>query len=289
LDLLFVASLVLVGFAAGMFGSMLGLGGGILVVPLLTVGMGVEIHKAIGTSLISVIATSCGGASVYVKARMTNIRLAMVLETVTTMAALAAGLIASALSAGVLSVLFAVLQVYAAYSMALRRAPKETVATGEVAAPVANGRGLFFSDLSETYYDKALKRIVKYDVRSVPGGLAASTIAGGVSGLLGVGGGIIQVPVMNVIMGVPIKASMATSNFMVGITAAASAYIYYGNGHILPMLVAPTAIGVFAGAQAGSRLAQRLHGDVLRRLFAVVLLIVAAQMVLRSEVVDLFR
>lgn len=288
MDLSLVALLTAVGFMAGLFGSMLGFGGGIFVVPILSIFLGIEVHKAIGTSLIAVIATSGSAASVYMKARLTNIRLGMVLETVTTVGAVTGGFLAAALSGQALSALFAVMLVYTGYSMFTRRGREGEIQAGEVPDPPVGSGGGFVSALSEAYYDRALRRSVSYDVKALPAGLLASAAGGAISGLLGLGGGIVKVPVMNVFMGVPIKAATATSNFMVGITAATSAFIYYAHGHITPSLVAPTVIGVFFGAQAGSRLAQRIDGNVLRGIFVVVLGIMAVQMFLRAINVSLF-
>ena len=261
--LLMVAS----GAVAGAFGSLLGLGGGILIVPLLTLGFGLGLREAVGVSLVSVIMTSSAAAGVYLERHVANLRLGMTLELFTAIGALVGGSIAFLLDERLLAVLFALLLLYVAWTM--WRAGRTTVteddgSPGPAAAPevtVSDGR---------------------VPTEHLPLGIAGSFGAGIVSALLGIGGGLIKVPLMHLGMGVPMRVATATSNLMIGITAAASAVIYALNGGIDPYVAGPTAIGVFLGATAGSRLAHRIQLRYLRLLFVVVLTYTAIQMLLRA-------
>jgi uncharacterized membrane protein YfcA len=243
------------GAAAGVFGSLLGLGGGILIVPLLTLGFGLDLREAVGVSLVSVIMTSSAAAGVYLERHVADLRLGMRLELFTAIGALVGGTIAFLLDERFLSMLFAVLLVYVALSMG-RSTASETESAG------SDGRS--------------------NAVRNLPLGMVGATGAGVASALLGIGGGIVKVPLMHLAMGVPLRVATATSNLMVGITAAAGAAIYLARGEIDPYVAGPTAIGVFVGASLGSRLAHRVDLRVLRWLFVVVLLYTAVQMFLRA-------
>lgn len=243
------------GAAAGVFGSLLGLGGGILIVPLLTLGFGLELREAVGVSLVSVIMTSSAAAGVYLERRVADLRLGMRLELFTAIGALVGGLIAFLVDERWLSVLFAGLLIYVAVSMLRSRSPAEV-------EPGPDGR--------------------PYEVRNVPLGVAGATGAGVVSALLGVGGGVVKVPLMHLAMGVPLRVATATSNLMVGITAAAGAVIYLVRGEIDPYVAGPTAIGVFLGASLGSRIAHRVDLRILRWLFVIVLLYTAIQILMRA-------
>lgn len=259
---------------AGLLGSLLGLGGGIVIIPALTLVFGYPMQAAIGASLIGVIATSTGAASYYVQEGMSNIRLGMVLETATTAGSVIGALVAVYTNQQILAVAFGVLLIYASFYMVRRP---------ERLAPPSKGRKSdTYFDLSAGYVDKKDGSEVRYDVRRIDRGLGASLGAGAMSGLLGVGGGIIKVPVMNIWMGVPMKAAAATSNFMIGITALAGAVIYYGYGQISPVVTAVVAVGVFFGAMVGSRVAHRVAGSMLRRSFAVLMIAIAVLMFLKG-------
>jgi hypothetical protein len=255
------AALLLIagGAAAGVFGSLLGLGGGILIVPLLTLGFGLDLREAVGVSLVSVIMTSSAAAGVYLERRVADLRLGMRLELFTAIGALIGGSIAFLIDERWLSILFAGLLGYVAVTMAR---------AGEAAAedaPIAeNPNGPSGS------------------VRNMGWGVVGATGAGVASALLGIGGGIVKVPLMHLAMGVPLRVATATSNLMVGITAAASALIYLLHGEIDPYVAGPTAIGVFLGASVGSRLSRRIDLRVLRWLFVAVLTYTAVQMLLRA-------
>ena len=266
------------GVAAGAFGSLLGLGGGILIVPILTLGFGLPLREAAGVSLISVIVTSSAAAGVYLERHVANLRLGMTLELFTAIGALIGGSIAFLLDEQVLSLLFGALLLYAAFTMARSRAEvePETLPTDEDDDHVVPPG----DDLAPSHLDRLSG--AGYRVRNLPLGIVGSTVAGVISALFGIGGGIVKVPVMHVAMGVPLRVATATSNMMIGITAAASAVIYLTRGGIDPYVAGPTAIGVFLGATAGSRLAHRVQVRYLRLLFVVVLLYTASQMLLRG-------
>lgn len=244
------------GAAAGLFGSLLGLGGGVLIVPLLTLGFGLPLREAVGVSLVAVIMTSSAAAGVYLERHVANLRLGMSLELFTATGALVGGSIAFILDERVLEFLFAALLLYASLSMF--RAGRRSAASSE--------------DDDET----------DYRVHSMGLGIAGSLGAGLISALLGIGGGIVKVPLMHLGMGVPLRVATATSNLMIGITASASAIIYLLHGGIDPYVAGPTAIGVFVGASVGSRVAHRIDLRYLRVLFVVVLLYTAIQMLLKA-------
>jgi uncharacterized protein len=248
------------GVAAGVFGSLLGLGGGILIVPLLTLVFGLDLRDAVGVSLVSVIMTSSAAAGVYLERHVADLRLGMRLELFTAVGALVGGSIAFLIDERWLSVLFAGLLAYVAFTMA--RGARAAASEGTVVetAPEATTSG----------------------VRNMGWGVVGATGAGLASALLGIGGGVVKVPLMHLVMGVPLRVATATSNLMVGITAAASAVIYLLHDEIDPYVAGPTAIGVFVGASVGSRLAHRIDLRVLRWLFVVVLLYTAVQMLLKA-------
>ena len=256
--------ILLMGIVVGALGAMLGLGGGVLLIPLLTGLWGVPIKTAIGASILSVIATSSAAGAVYVGRGLSHSRLAMVLEIATTSGALAGGITAVLISPQLLTAFFGLILIYVAFSM--RKLPKEDRA--------ASATGV----LDTRYMDPRTGNVVAYGVRNLKMGMGASFLAGNVSGLLGIGGGIIKVPIMSLVMGVPLRASIATSNFMIGITAATSAIIYYARGYIDPTIAIPTSLGVLAGAQLGTRLGGKLRSQRLKQIFQLLLLIFAIQM-----------
>jgi uncharacterized membrane protein YfcA len=262
------------GIAAGLFGSLLGLGGGILIVPLLTLGFNLPLLTAVGVSLVCVIVTSGASAGVYLERRVANLRLGMVLELFTAIGALGGGLAAFILPEALLELLFAALLLYVAVTMARRSDPPP--ATDEVTAAGTDGGPVpdrsFLATLSGP----------GYRVRNLGFGLVGSIVAGITSALLGLGGGLVKVPVMHVIMGVPLRVATATSNLMIGITASASAIIYLLRGGIDPYVASPTAVGVFLGASIGSRIAHRIQLRVLRALFVAILLYTSWQMLQRA-------
>ena len=257
----------------GVLGSMLGVGGGIMLVPFLTLAMGVPVKVAIGASLVGVIATSSAAQAVYVTRGLSHTRLGITLEVATTLGALAGGITAVLVDARLLQALFVVMLVYAAWNMSRPLAG--------AAAPAPTGvLDTAYADPGSTNSGGANSggATVEYGVRRLPLGMVASFFAGNISGLLGVGGGVIKVPVMTQVMGVPVKAAFATSNFMLGVTAATSAALYFGKGFIEPRTAVPVALGVLVGAQVGPRLAARARTHTLRLLFQVLLVALALQM-----------
>lgn len=288
------AGLLLVagGAAAGMFGSLLGLGGGILIVPLLAFGFGVPLRESVAVSLVAVIVTSTAGAGVYLRRHVANLRLGMVLELFTAFGALVGGVLAFALDERVLAGLFAIVLTWVAISMVRqgRRSPMRATPSatddeepadpdhGEEPVPALGPEAAAATPV--TFTDTLGGD--GYGVHRLRFGMGASVGAGLVSALLGVGGGIIKVPVMNVAMGVPLKVATATSNMMIGITATSSAVIYLLAGEIDPYLAGPTALGVFVGASVGSRVAGRVDVAVIRWLFVIVVLYTALGMARRA-------
>ena len=269
-----VGLMMLVGGAVtGVFGSLLGLGGGVLIVPLLTFGFGLPLREAVGVSLVCVIMTSSAAAGVYLERHVANLRLGMTLEMFTALGALAGGSIAFLLDERLISLLFAGLLGYVALTMARAKPAATLEAATVVAEPVAGeaGRPTLLERLSGN----------EYRIRNLGRGVVGAVVAGIASALLGIGGGIVKVPLMHLAMGVPLRVATATSNLMIGITAAASTVIYVIHGGIDPYVAGPTAIGVFLGATAGSRLGHRVDLGLLRWLFVVVLGYTAVQMLLR--------
>jgi uncharacterized protein len=263
--------LAAVGAAAGLLGALAGVGGGIVIVPVLSLFLGVPIHQAIAASVVAVVATSTAAAISFVENETSNIRLGMTLETTTTIGAVVGGLAAAALRREILSAVFGIAMLGIAAYMLLRRSP-----AAERPDPSDPGT------LGGSYHDAGLGRRVTYRVNRLGAGLTASFIAGNLSGMLGIGGGPVKVPAMTILMGVPMKAAAATSNFMIGVTACASAYLYYVRGFVAPGVAVPVAVGVVAGAFAGAKLASRLHGARITQVFSLVLVALAVQMLLSS-------
>lgn len=270
--MLHLLAYVVAGAAAGTLGSLVGLGGGIIIVPVLSLFLDVPIHQAVAASLVAVIATSSVAAIGYTRDEITNLRLGMTLETATTAGAIAGGLLAAHLRRETLSAVFAAFLLLNAAYLLFRQSLSEHAPPAERVTGALGGR----------YHDHALDREVAYRVRRVPLGMAVSALAGAVSGMLGIGGGPIKVPMMVSAMGVPMKAAAATSNFMIGVTACASAALYYNRGMVSPAVAVPVALGVAAGAYAGSRLARRVHGAHLSKILAAVLSVLAVQMTLAA-------
>jgi uncharacterized membrane protein YfcA len=259
------------GAAAGFFGSLLGLGGGTLIVPLLTLVFDLPLLTAVGVSLVCVIVTSGASAGVFLERHVANLRLGMTLELFTAIGALVGGLVAFLLPERALEVLFAGLLIYTSITM-FRRGR-------HVAGP--EEETLVEEPGDDQFFDASLSGPT-YRVRRIPFGAVGSVGAGVSSALLGIGGGLVKVPVMNIVMGVPLRVATATSNLMMGITASAGAIIYLSRGLIDPYIASPTALGVFVGASLGSRVAHRIDLRILRGLFIAILLYTAFQMLLRA-------
>lgn len=244
--------LVVIGFFAGGLGALVGVGGGIIITPLLAIYFGLPMHQAIGVTLLCVIATSTATSSLYVERHVTDIRLGMTLELATTVGALIAALIAHHINRRTLAILFVCFLLYSAGSM-VRKA-------------------------WESRHAKREETIPDYTPQNYPAGLAASLIAGGFSGLLGIGGGPVKVPVMLLFMKVPLRVAAATSNFMIGVTAATSAYVYWGHGDIRLEMAAPLVAGVFGGSLLGARISPKVRSFHILLLLVGVTAWLAAQM-----------
>jgi uncharacterized membrane protein YfcA/uncharacterized membrane protein len=268
--LIFVGSML-----AGVVGALVGLGGGIMIVPMLTILFGFPISFAIGASIISVIATSSGAAAAYVRDRLTNIRVGMFLELGTTLGAISGAFLAGLLAPSLLGVIFGIILLVSA-------APLVFKIGEELPQGVKNDRWANTLSLASSYPDAQLGREVSYQVTRTPLGLGMMYIAGLISGLLGIGSGTFKVVAMDTMMRLPLKVSTTTSNLMIGVTAAASAGIYFSRGDIPPLIAAPVALGVLLGALIGARLLLHLSNRVLRLIFVPVILIAAIEMLLHG-------
>jgi hypothetical protein len=274
-DLVFLVTVCLSSAAAGVLGALLGLGGGILLVPILTLFFGVSLPYAMGASIVSVIATSCGAAAGHVRSGLANVRVGLFLALDTVAGALIGASLVGVLPEALLEVLFGLALTYSAFT---------TVRQLNLEVPVevdADPLALRF-DLSGSYYDRLLQRDVAYRASRVRGGAMAMFVAGVLSGLLGIGSGAFKVLAMDYFMRLPMKVSTATSNFMIGITAAASAGVYFGRGDIHPVIATPVAVGVLIGSYAGTRLIANLRNATVRKLFLPVVLYLALSMLLRG-------
>jgi uncharacterized membrane protein YfcA len=260
------ALLLITGAATGLVGALLGLGGGVFLVPLLTLVMGVPIREAIAASLISVIATASASATVNLRRGLVNMRLGLVLEVATSIGGLAGGLLASRLTHQQLFVTFAVTLAAMGVLMASRSGRRNVIADLDVDPGVLGGR---LREGDVTYV---------YRVRRLPVAMSSSLVAGALSGLLGLGGGIIKVPFLNTFCGIPIRVAAATSTFMIGVTAAASAFIYFSRGDVVLTTTAAVCLGALPGSLLGARLSDRVQARSLKILMAVVLLVVAVRM-----------
>ncbi len=268
---LVAAITIAMGALSGVLGAMLGIGGGVFLVPFLVLIVGLPFKSAAAVSLAAVIATSSTVTAAKAGRHLMNLRLGMLLEVATAAGGLAGGLTAIILSPATLQLLFAATAVAVAW-VVVRRQPAE-----EMVCPIGS-----LGPLGGAYVDEATGRPVRYRVQRLPVGLVASFLAGNLSTLLGVGGGIIKVPVLVTWCGVPMRVAAATSAFMIGVTATSGAVIYYGHGHLVPALAAAAIVGTQVGSTAGMRLASRAQAGGLRRLLAGVLVVVAVLMVLRA-------
>jgi uncharacterized protein len=253
-----IVTLLVVGFGAGLIGAIAGIGGGIIITPVLTIYLGIPIHQAIGTSLIAVITTSAAGSAVHVQRHVADIKLGMVLELATALGAAVAAYMSGYVNRSVLGILFVCFLIYSAYTIGRKAFARS--APGGVSV---------------------LNELPKYQVKNWPFGLGASLVAGGMSGLLGIGGGPIKVPVMYLMMGIPLIVATATSNFMIGITAAASAVVYYRRGDVLVDLAMPIIVGVFSGSTLGARMAHRINPKLVMGILVVIMSLLAIQMLMK--------
>ena len=264
-----------ISFGASALGGALGMASGIFIVPILTIAMGMDVHTAIGASLVSVIACSCGSASSFLKERLTNVRLAIVLETATTLGAASGVLLSGVVPVPVLYTIFAAILLVSAWQMQMRRRV--------IATPPSEGspRG-WMRRLDSAYPDRAIGSDVAYQIDRLPMGLALMYGAGLLSALLGIGSGVLKIPAMDTALRLPIKVSSATSNFMIGVTAAASAGAYFMRGAIVSTIAGPVALGSVVGSLLGARLLVFISPGKLRLVFVAVLLVLAIQMILAA-------
>ena len=267
--LLFAALVLLVSVLAGFVGSLTGLGGGVVIVPALALLFGVDIRYAIGASLVSVIATSSGAASAYVREGVANVRIGMLLEIATTIGALCGAFIAARISSEAIAIVFGAVLAHSAYESFFSTEHVDAASTPDRLATRLKLNG----------EDPTSDPPRRYFVRNVPAGFGLMFGAGGLSGLLGIGSGALKVIAMDRVMKIPFKVSTTTSNFMIGVTAAASASVYLGRGYIHPVVAMPVMIGVLAGAMVGSRVLVGASVSVLRKVFAIVIAIVAVEMI----------
>lgn len=265
---LFTLIVFLGSLLAGLLGSLTGLGGGVVIIPMLTLGFGVDIRYAIGASIVAVIATSSGAASAYVKEGFTNIRLGMFLEIATTLGAVGGAIVAVYAPTNAIAIIFGCILIASAF-LSLRKKANHIQQMETRLSKFFKLRSSFPENGTEIFYT----------VRYVSGGFFMMIFAGLLSGLLGIGSGALKVLAMDNIMRVPFKVSTTTSNFMIGVTAAASAVIYFQRGYIDPGLCLPVTLGVLAGALAGSKILTRSETKNLRYVFAVVILLLALEMI----------
>ena len=255
---------------AGLLGSLTGLGGGAIIIPLLTMGFGVDMRFAVGSALVTSIATSSGAAAAYIREGITNTRIGMFLETATTVGAVIGALIAVYMPTNIIALILGVTLLFSAY-MSVRKKERNI----DYSAP-GDKLGVAMK-LNGSY--PAGEGIVKYNVHNVAGGYSMMTFAGIISGLLGIGSGALKVLAMDIAMKIPFKVSTTTSNFMIGVTAAASAVIYLQRGYIDPGLAMPIVPGVLLGAFIGSKILVKANVKKLRILFSIVIALIALQMI----------
>jgi uncharacterized protein len=258
-------------YLAGLLGSLTGLGGGVIVIPLLTLGLGVDFHYAIGAGLVASIATSSGSGSAYVKEGITNIRLGMFLEIATTLGAVGGAAIAIFMNSNVIAVIFGVVLIFTAAMTQRRSIDHDKVKGSEMAKRLK---------LFGTYPTKT--GVKSYELTNVISGFFIMIVAGVISGLLGIGSGVLKVLAMDSAMKVPFKVSTTTSNFMIGVTAAASAVVYLQRGYIDPGIAFPIMIGVLFGSLTGAKLLKRMNVKILRLIFCVAILGVAVNMIING-------
>ncbi|NTU90618.1 MAG: sulfite exporter TauE/SafE family protein [Chlorobiaceae bacterium] len=256
-------------FAAGVLGALTGLGGGVVIVPLLTLGLGIDLRYAVGASLVAVIATSSGAAAAYVKEGYTNIRIGMFLTIATTIGALCGALLAGILSTKIIAIIFGVVLIYSAY---LSSKAKEDHSDDSSPDPLA-----VRLKLNSSY--PTLSGEKQYAVHNVGAGFGLMGLAGILSGLLGIGSGAVKVLAMDHAMRLPFKVSTTTSNFMIGVTAAASAGVYLMRGYIDPGIAMPVMLGILGGSLLGARLLMKFHPKVLRLVFGVVIMALGVEMI----------
>ena len=275
-----ILQFMLIAVFAGFLGSLVGLGGGIIITPALTILFGFDIKYAIGASIVAVIATSSGSAIAFVKDHISNMRVGMLLEVFTTAGGVVGALMAGVFSSKLLYIFFSLILLNSFYGM-LKKTGLITKAKKEEEI-VENDKYAEKYKLNSSYYDKAIDQTIDYNVTNVPQGSLVMFGAGFASGLLGIGSGAFKVVALDTYMKLPIKVSTATSNFMMGVTATASALIYFFNGTINPIVAAPIAIGTLIGSRTGAKVMQRLDAKYIRYIFLPILLFTIINMFLKG-------
>ena len=275
-----ILEFMLIAVLAGFLGSLVGLGGGIIITPALTILFGFDIKYAIGASIVAVIATSSGSAIAFVKDHVSNMRVGMLLEVFTTAGGVVGALMAGVFSSKLLYIFFSLILLNSFYGM-LKKTGLITKAKKEEEI-VENDKYAEKYKLNSSYYDKAIDKTIDYNVTNVPQGSLVMFGAGFASGLLGIGSGAFKVVALDTYMKLPIKVSTATSNFMMGVTATASALIYFFNGTINPAVAAPIAIGTLIGSRTGAKVMQRLDAKYIRYIFLPILLFTIINMFLKG-------
>lgn len=277
---LFMILVLATSLLAGLIGSLTGLGGGIILTPILVLGFGIDLRYAVGASLIAVVATSSGAAAAYVREGWTNVRLAMVLEVATVFGAIAGALLAARVPVGVIALIFGIMMLWTAWSSRSQRvpAPPPMHADGRPIEPDTLATRLRLH-AAEPVKGGAAK---PYLVHHLPAGFAIMLGAGVLSALIGIGSGIVKVLAMDKLMKLPFKVSTTTSNFMIGVTAAASAGVYLHRGQVEPGLAAPVAIGALAGAFLGAKILPKVKVKTLRIVFAIIVALAGVQMIYKG-------
>jgi len=275
-----IIQFIIIAVLAGFLGSLVGLGGGIIITPALTILFGIDIKYAIGASIIAVIATSSGSAIAFVRDHVSNMRVGMLLEVFTTAGGVVGALMAGIFSSKLLYIFFSLILLNSFYGM-LKKTGLITKLKKEE-EKVVNDKYADRYKLNSTYYDKATGKTIAYNVTNVPQGSLVMFGAGFASGLLGIGSGAFKVVALDSYMKLPIKVSTATSNFMMGVTATASALIYFFNGTINPAIAAPIAIGTLIGSRTGAKVMQRLDAKYIRYIFLPILLFTIVNMFLKG-------
>ncbi|MBQ2421879.1 MAG: sulfite exporter TauE/SafE family protein [Flavobacteriales bacterium] len=267
---LFITVMFIGAVVAGLLGSLTGLGGGVVVIPLLTLGLGVDMRYAVGTALVASIANSSGAAAAYIREGITNVRIGMFLEIATTIGAVIGAMIAMWLPTSVVAMIFGCVLIFSAV-MSVRKHDEHTA--------VSHKKDRWGQALKLDGKYPSESGIKSYQVRNVAGGFSLMGLAGVVSGLLGIGSGALKVLAMDIVMKVPFKVSTTTSNFMIGVTAVASAVVYLQRGYIDPVIAMPIVVGVLIGAFIGSKVLMKVRVRPLRILFSVVITILAIEMI----------
>jgi len=267
--------LILVAIIAGLIGSVFGVGGGIILVPLLVFIFNIPIRVAAGISIVSIIATSLMGSSVYLKNEITNVKIGAILQAAMSTGSIIGALISVYTSEEIISLAFSFMLFYASYMMirSAQSSDKELNTSEGIASKLK---------LDGTFLDKSEGRIVNYGVKNLVQGFFISILGGMIAGMLGVGGGLINVPVISMLMGAPIKVAIATSNFIIGITAVSGSIVYFIRGLVNPLIVAPVVIGIVMGAFIGANYMPKIRNITLKRLFSLYLIYTAVRLILRS-------